>query len=241
MAGPGSVAPVAASAGRADDELTIDELAAEVGMTVRNIRAHQARGLVPAPRIVGRVGYYGPLHRRRLEQIQAMQDEGLNLAAIARVVNEGQLTAITTEVFDGAEPAYFEVGDLTTRLMVDVDDGSAQRAIDLGLLAVEGDKIRVDNPALLTIAEEFLRLGVPISAQLDALEAVQVATRQVADAYLQLADEHLIARVAVDSGLDPDELRAQIGRLRDAARAALVASFNRAMSAALREHFDPSA
>jgi DNA-binding transcriptional MerR regulator len=31
-------------------ELTIDELARETGMTVRNIRAHQSRGLLPAAR-----------------------------------------------------------------------------------------------------------------------------------------------------------------------------------------------
>ena len=34
---------------RADDEMTIDELARESGMTARNIRAHQSRGLLPAP------------------------------------------------------------------------------------------------------------------------------------------------------------------------------------------------
>ena len=30
-------------------ELTIDELAHETGMTARNIRAHQSRGLLPPP------------------------------------------------------------------------------------------------------------------------------------------------------------------------------------------------
>ena len=79
------------------EDLTIDELAVQVDQTVRNIRAHQARGLLPPPRIQGRVGYYGPSHVRRLEQIRSMQEEGLNLAAIAKVLNDGQLTAITCE------------------------------------------------------------------------------------------------------------------------------------------------
>ena len=30
-------------------EMTIDELARESGMTARNIRAHQSRGLLPPP------------------------------------------------------------------------------------------------------------------------------------------------------------------------------------------------
>ena len=33
-----------------DDSLTIDQLAQRTGMTVRNIRAHQSRGLLPAAR-----------------------------------------------------------------------------------------------------------------------------------------------------------------------------------------------
>ena len=30
-----------------DDELTVDQLAARVGMTVRNVRAYAGRGLIP--------------------------------------------------------------------------------------------------------------------------------------------------------------------------------------------------
>ena len=32
-----------------DEQLTIDQLAQRTGMTVRNIRAHQSRGLLPRP------------------------------------------------------------------------------------------------------------------------------------------------------------------------------------------------
>src|SRR3954454_6977832 len=67
-------------------ELTIDELARESGMTARNIRAHQSRGLVPPPEVRGRTGYYGPEHRARLELIRELQDDGFNLAAISRLL-----------------------------------------------------------------------------------------------------------------------------------------------------------
>ncbi len=40
-------------------DLTIDELAQRTG-TVRNVRAHQSRGLLPPPEVRGRTGYYGP-------------------------------------------------------------------------------------------------------------------------------------------------------------------------------------
>src|SRR5918998_5115861 len=70
-------------------EHTIDELARETGMTVRNIRAHQSRGLLPAPEVRARTGYYGPEHVERLRLIQELQAEGFNLGSIERLLGEG--------------------------------------------------------------------------------------------------------------------------------------------------------
>src|SRR5256885_17123096 len=62
--------------------MTIDELARRTGMTVRNIRAHQSRGLVPPPRVRGRTGYYGDEHLTRIALIQELQADGFNLQSI---------------------------------------------------------------------------------------------------------------------------------------------------------------
>src|SRR3954453_9797133 len=67
-------------------DLTIDELAQRTGMTVRNIRAHQSRGLLPPPEVRGRTGYYGAEHLARIELIREMQGQGFNLEAIRRLV-----------------------------------------------------------------------------------------------------------------------------------------------------------
>src|SRR5947209_3319738 len=78
-----------------NDQLTIDELARETGMTVRNIRAHQSRGLLPAPEVRARTGFYGPEHVARLRLIQDMQAEGFNLKGIERLLqNNGSSEAI---------------------------------------------------------------------------------------------------------------------------------------------------
>src|SRR2546423_10071855 len=71
-----------------EQTLTIEQLAAESGMTVRNIRAHRARGLLPAPVVRERVGYYGPEHLARLRLIAQMQAEGFNLHAIGRLLEQ---------------------------------------------------------------------------------------------------------------------------------------------------------
>src|SRR5918999_2069087 len=74
----------------AQHELTIDELARESGMTVRNIRAHQARGLLPPPEVRMRIGYYGPEHVARLQMIQDLQAQGFNLQGIRRLFEDAQ-------------------------------------------------------------------------------------------------------------------------------------------------------
>src|ERR671937_2444364 len=71
----------------ADDGLTIDELAQRVGMTARNVRAYQSRGLIPPPALRGRTGYYGEEHVARLELIRDLQAEGFNLESIRRILD----------------------------------------------------------------------------------------------------------------------------------------------------------
>src|ERR1700732_4414767 len=66
-------------------DLTVEQLAAEVGMSVRNIRNHHTRGLLPAPEVRARVGYYSSEHVARLRLIQDLQADGFNLTAIERL------------------------------------------------------------------------------------------------------------------------------------------------------------
>ena len=75
------------------DGVLIDGLAQRTGMTVRNIRAHQARGLLPPPEVRGRTGYYGPEHAARIRLILDLQAEGLNLNAVKRFLDATPLGA----------------------------------------------------------------------------------------------------------------------------------------------------
>ena len=67
-------------------------------MTVRNIRAHQTRGLLPPPVVRGRTGYYNEEHVARIALTREMQADGLNLEAIRRVLETSDGAA--TEIFD---------------------------------------------------------------------------------------------------------------------------------------------
>ena len=96
------------SKGTTADGLTIDELARETGMTVRNIRAHQSRGLLPPPEVRGRTGFYGPAHASRIELIRELQGDGFKLEAISRLLESAGGSSEEVLRFTRAVKAPFE-------------------------------------------------------------------------------------------------------------------------------------
>src|SRR3954454_19544179 len=101
--------------------LTIDELARETGLTVRNVRAHHSRGLLPPPEVRGRTGYYGCEHVERLRLIQELQAEGMKLEGIKRLLGESgeRLLALKHAAGEPAEvPEVVSLEELGRRLPI---------------------------------------------------------------------------------------------------------------------------
>lgn len=65
----------------------IDELAEAVELPVRTIRYYIQRGLLPAPEFRGPQTVYTALHRIRLDALRILQERGLGLEAIARLLD----------------------------------------------------------------------------------------------------------------------------------------------------------
>ncbi len=92
-------------------------------MTVRNIRNHQSRGLLPPPEVRARIGYYGQGHVDRLRLVREMQAEGFNLAAIQRLLGESEGAAdrllgvkrMVTMPFETESPEILTVDELIER------------------------------------------------------------------------------------------------------------------------------
>src|SRR5882757_2615670 len=115
----------------APNELTIEQLAAEAGMSVRNIRNHHTRGLLPAPEVRARVGYYNAEHVARLRLILDLQADGFNLAAIEPLLSGsdglaerllGLRRAVTTP-FEPENAEMITIEELTKRFgEVDLKD-----------------------------------------------------------------------------------------------------------------------
>jgi DNA-binding transcriptional MerR regulator len=175
--------------------LTIEQLAAESGMTVRNIRAHRARGLLPAPEVRERVGYYGREHLARLRLIAQMQADGFNLRAIGRLLEQThgrpeQLLSLKNAVsapFESEQPEVFTVADLEERFGEPADAKTLALAVRTGALTPLGDgRYEAPMPSLLDAAEEVVRRGVPLRHALALLAKVREQCKTVAREFVKL-------------------------------------------------------
>jgi DNA-binding transcriptional MerR regulator len=240
---------VMASRSNAESQLTIDQLAQRTGMTVRNIRAHQSRGLLPPPVVVARTGYYDDEHLARIKLIQEMQAEGFNLKAIERLI-EGSSGAVEEALgfkravltpFGDEEPEYITLQELDQRLLGPVEPKIARKAIKLGLIRPLGDdRFEVPSPTLFAAGEELVRQGVPIDHVLAVAERVMRHSAAVADAFVRVFVDDVLGSLPQDGARDPAEWarkRDALERLRPLASDALLAAFNQTMTRAAERRF----
>jgi DNA-binding transcriptional MerR regulator len=224
-----------------DTALTIEQLAAQSGMTVRNIRAHRARGLLPAPEVRERVGYYGPEHLARLRLIQEMQADGFNLRAIQRLLEEThgrpeQLLSLSEAVHAPVEeteqPQAFTLAELRERFG-EVDRRLLARAEKIGLLVALGeDRYEAPLPSLLDAAEEVVRRGIPLGHVLTMTGKVREHCKLLAREYVKVFLEDLWKPFAA-AGYPQErwsEVTEAIERLRPLSSHALLASYRMTMT-----------
>jgi DNA-binding transcriptional MerR regulator len=230
-----------------DRELTVDQLAARVGVTVRNVRAYSARGLLPAPHMVGRTGYYGREHVARLLLVREMLAEGYSLAMIERTLASAPPMASSATLalhrallapWLPAEPEILTGAELAVRAGVPEEPDLVDRLVGLGLVErlAEG-RLRVLDPALLTAGLQVVALGVPPNDLIDAQARVNEHVREIAQTYVQMFLRSGW-QAFVDAGAPPEQLqRVQdtVARLQPAAAQAVLAAFRTEMAAAVED------
>lgn len=227
--------------------LTVEQLALEAGMSVRNIRNHQSRGLLPPPEVRSRVGYYGRQHVDRLRLIQEMQAEGLKLSAIKRLIGEyganadrfaDLLVALKTPL-PAEAPEVLSRTELIERFEVD-DPKLVAKAEKLGILVDLGDdRFEAPSPTLLRAADEVQGMGIPLGAAVAVMGKLQRNSKSSARAFVELFLSELWA--PFDEAGRPDEEWAQITdsvqRLRPLGVEALNAMFRLDLTAEIERAF----
>lgn len=217
-------------------ELTIDELAAQLSMTTRNIRAYQAKGLLPPPELRGRTGYYGSSHVERLELVRRLQVQGMNLATIARVIaSDASFSTMLLSQFRTEEPYEASLAELDRRFQAQDPDMVIKRAEALDLIEViDDDTVVVRSPTVLRRADELIAMGIPVEAQLTAVAVARQAAVDTAEAFVHLAAEHLIQQVTYDVEVDPVAMQQEVERLGAIAGDVVDALFRKAMADRIR-------
>jgi DNA-binding transcriptional MerR regulator len=224
-----------------EGKMTIGELARRTGMTVRNIRAHQTKGILPPPEVHGRTGYYGPEHLARIALTREMQAEGLNLEAIRRLLGDvdggaAEILDFTRALrvpFEDEAPEIVKAGELAA--VWGTDPAVMRRAEKLGILrALPDGRIEVISPRLQRAGADLAALGVSPAAVLTAAESLRRGSERIAAAFVGLFIEEIWK--PFDQAGRPEEdwpkVREALERVRPLASGALLAMFQLTMSEA---------
>lgn len=172
---------------------TIDELARVSGVTVRNIRAYQARGLLPSPQVRARTGYYGPAHETRLELIRELQGEGVKLDTIKKLLDTtgGSTEQVVhfirrvRQLFSAEERQIVHLDELGERFGDDA--GLLKRAQKMDLLREVGDdQYEEISPQLVESAQAMVGMGISLNRSLDVVEQLRKHADGIAKIYVEL-------------------------------------------------------
>jgi len=226
--------------------MTIDELAQRTGMTVRNIRAHQSRGLVPPPEVRGRTGFYGEEHVGRVELIQELQADGFNLEAIRKLLEGAggssaevlNFSRTLRAPFEDEQPEILSAEEFAERWGGPLDPQLMARTEKLGLLRDLGDgRYEIFSPRLQRAALELAQLGVGPDVALEVASRVRTSARRVSRVFIDLFLEN-VWKPFNDAGRPEEEwpqVRDALERLRPLASEALLAIFQQVMSETVEE------
>lgn len=221
-----------------ESALTVDELAARAGVTVRTVRFYSTKGLLPPP-VIGprRVGHYSQEHLARLALIEELQHQGMTLAAIERHLQQlpPDLSAhdlaihravVASWAPDAAE--YVTREELERRAERPLGEEELDRLAAMGVVTRTADSFRVD-PGLLRLGVQLL--DVPI-----AHETI-LAARTVLLEHSRAAAHELSAllRDAVGEGESVAAVKSLSAHMQPLVVQALLTTFQRSLKEELRE------
>lgn len=229
--------------------MTIEELASAAGMTVRNVREHQTRGLLPPPALVGRKGFYDGRHLARLQVVRQLQDEGLNLQAIGWLLDQAPPETVDEVVrlkqalfapWVTEEPRVYTLEDLVARFGEEAGAATRERATGLGLLRpLDDGRWESTAPRLLEAGAQLVELGVEVERALDVVEELLASMAVVARSFLGLFVTEILASGGAE-GERPAAIHEAVERLRPVASEAVLAGFQLRMDELVATSFGPA-
>lgn len=196
------------------DEFTVDELAARAQMTVRNVRAYAGRGLIQAPRLEGRTGYYNTGHLQRLRLIRTLLERGYTLSAVERAIMHNPIGSATYALdllnvlhqpSSEEQPEEMSRDALAALAGTSRNDELLIGLESLGLVEGLGDdRVRLVRPTVVRAGIAASAMGLEPETVMGLLPVLQTHLGAIADAFVgQVRDE--IWQPFADAGLPTEQ------------------------------------
>jgi DNA-binding transcriptional MerR regulator len=232
------------------DNLTVDQLAARAGVTVRTIRFYSTRGLLPPPAIgARRIGRYGPAHLSRLALIEELQNQGMTLSAIERYLRRlpedtdpHDLAIHRAMVASWMPDTVDEAGreELERRVGRELTGDDLERLTAMGVLETTDDPARfLVDPALLHLGVRLLDTPLSqktiVAAREAMLEHARSAARDLSRLFKDEVWEPYTARET-----DPEQverMKSLSAHMQPMVVQALMTAFQRSLKEELRGAF----
>jgi DNA-binding transcriptional MerR regulator len=228
---------------------TIDALAGASGVPARTIRFYQSSGLLPAPVRKGRVAVYSTAHLTRLHQIAALQERGLQLAAIRDALTQLEAGSDSLQTWLGVRskldltwtddgPTTYSAAAFVERFGV-IPPSIVVTLEHFGFLqrsgAGPGETYWVSSPVLLESGLRLERAGFGFAAAIESRNMIVAALRPLADDLVAL-----FARRIRETGslVDLNSVVRAYEALRPSAFTSLQVLFAHEVERALRELLD---
>jgi DNA-binding transcriptional MerR regulator len=228
--------------------LTVDEVAATVGLPVRTVRHYQSEKVLQPPVRRGRVAMYGTEHVERLRLIARLQDRGLQLSAIRDALKRVEKGELWLDDWLGLgdqlrapwseeRPVVLSEDELVER--VGDRPGTVAALVDAHLVHRQGGlapTFLVPSPGLLEITLQLDAAGVDIETASDAAAIMRKHLRSASGELVR----HFLSRAGAGfaRGGSPSDVGLALDALRPLGVKAISLLFTQEIERALREAVD---
>ncbi|MEZ5210446.1 MULTISPECIES: MerR family transcriptional regulator [unclassified Gordonia (in: high G+C Gram-positive bacteria)] len=219
-------------------EYRVAELAEVSGVSVRNIRVYQDRGLLPPPEVRGRTGWYSEEHLVRLNLISRLLERGYTFATISELLiaaSHGmKVEHVLRDKPRSGRFRSFRRAATITITEVRRTLGGSDRAIGLsqklGLLVKDGTNFAVRNPELLEGAEVLVKGGIDVDVLFDRWLRVESDLADVAASFVSIiTDKYFDENLPNLSEKSVSELAELIQTVRPMAHEIVETAFSKAL------------
>lgn len=226
-------------------EFTIDELAREGGTTVRNVRAYQDRGLLPPPERRGRAGIYHESHLSRLKIIGQLLERGFTISNIKEMLDAWEqgrdldhVLGLETAILGAGwveSPGHTTPEEMAEMFPGELTQANLLKAIEVGVVEIEGERLRVRSPRILQAARQLHEIGVPLSDLLKQMEEVHEAVDRLTGSLVNMVAELLFKPYRGDKLPSPEDI-AHIAEIIESLRPLAEVVVNAEMARGLKRH-----